>query len=240
MKLGEIYQFLDNISPFDTQEPWDNSGLQVGNFEDKIAQICLCLDVDRDLLENLPSHTLIIAHHPLIFKGIKAINTKKYPTNLIATMIKKDISMIAMHTNADQSHLNRYVCQNVLGWKVLEHVGFVCTCKFEGELKDLALHVKSCLGIENLRISDGGKSIKKVALTTGSGGSLIGEVDADCFLTGDIKYHTAMEALANGMSLIDIGHFESECYFGDALREDLKNLPLKVIMSNSKNPFSYM
>jgi putative NIF3 family GTP cyclohydrolase 1 type 2 len=49
-----------------------------------------------------------------------------------------------------------------------------------------------------------------------------------------------MEALANGMSLIDIGHFESECYFGDALREDLKNLPLKVIMSNSKNPFSYM
>jgi len=240
MKFGEIYQFLDEISPFETQESWDNSGLQVGSFDDEIGQICLCLDVDSELLEQLPCHTLIVAHHPLIFKGIGSFDTKKYPSNLIATMIKKDISMIAMHTNADQSHLNRYVCQRVLGWEILEHEGFVCTCKFEGSLEDLALHVKSSLGIENLRVSDSGKSIKKVALTTGSGGSLIDEVDADCFLTGDLKYHTAIEALANGLSLMDIGHFESERYFGDALKEDLKNLPIQVIMSNSKNPFSYL
>lgn len=240
MKLGEIYQYLDTISPFETQESWDNSGLQIGNFDDEIQQICLCLDVDEGLLDSLPNKTLIIAHHPLIFKGIRSFKTNIYPTKLIAQMIKKDISMIAMHTNADQSHLNRYVCEKVLGWEVLEHNGFVCTCEFRGNLKDLALHVKNQLGLESIRVSDANKPINKIALTTGSGGGLIDEIEADCFLTGDLKYHTAMEALANGMSLMDIGHFESERYFGDALKEDLKNLPLQVIMSNSKNPFSYM
>jgi dinuclear metal center YbgI/SA1388 family protein len=240
MKLGEIYSYLDTISPFHTQEEWDNSGLQVGSFEDEIEQICLCLDVDNELLQTLSPHTLIIAHHPLIFKGIKSLNKALYPSNLLTTILKNDLSLIAMHTNADKSHLNRYVCEKVLGWSVLEQSDFVCVCNFEGSLASLALHVKERLGLKYLRVSDSTKPIKKVALTTGSGGDLINEIDADCFLTGDLKYHTAMEALANGLSLIDIGHFESERYFGEALREDLKNLPLKVIMSNSKNPFSYI
>ena len=240
MKLGEIYQYLDTISPFETQESWDNSGLQVGSLENEIKQVCLCLDVDEEILDSLSAQTVIIAHHPLIFGGISSFKTDIYPTNLIAKMVKKDISMISMHTNADKSHLNRYVCENILGWEILTQEDFVCTCSFSGSLKELALHVKSRLGLENLRVSDGGKPIQKVALTTGSGGSLINKIDADCFLTGDLKYHTAMEALANGLSLMDIGHFESERYFGEALREDLKNLPLQVIMSSSKNPFSYI
>lgn len=240
MRLGDIYRFLDSISPFETQESWDNSGLQIGSFEDEIEQICLCLDVDEELLERLPPRTLIIAHHPLIFKGVRSFDLGTYPSNYLSMMVKKDLSMIAMHTNADQSHLNRYVCEKVLGWEVLEHEGFICTCNFKGTMADLALHVKSCLGLHTIRVSDSGRAINRVALTTGSGSGLIKEMSADCFLTGDIKYHTAMEALANGISLMDIGHFESECYFGEALMEDLKNLPLKVIMSNSKNPFSYM
>ena len=50
--------------------------------------------------------------------------------------------------------------------------------------------------------------LKSVALTTGSGMSLLPNIKADCFLTGDIKYHEAMEAKARGISLIDIGHYE--------------------------------
>ncbi len=83
------------------------------------------------------------------------------------------------------------------------------------------------------------KHIKRCAITTGSGGDLIGGVDADCYLSGDFKYHQALEAKENSLSLIDIGHYESERYFAAALEPHLKNLPLKVIMSNSKNPFTY-
>ena len=59
------------------------------------------------------------------------------------------------------------------------------------------------------------------------------------FLTGDIKYHQALEAAHNNLNLIDIGHFESERYFGESLAKYLQNLAIPTIISNSKNPFSY-
>ena len=62
-------------------------------------------------------------------------------------------------------------------------------------------------------------------------------VEADCFLTGDIKYHDAMKALSENLMMVDIGHYESEQFFAEILAEELKNLPLLVIISHSKNPF---
>ncbi|HEX5709825.1 MAG TPA: Nif3-like dinuclear metal center hexameric protein, partial [Sulfuricurvum sp.] len=82
-------------------------------------------------------------------------------------------------------------------------------------------------------------TIKTCALVTGSGASLMKNIEADCFLTGDIKYHDAMEAQALGLSMLDIGHYESECYFGEILARPLEKLGLSVIISPSKNPFSY-
>ena len=64
-------------------------------------------------------------------------------------------------------------------------------------------------------------------------------IEADCFLTGDIKYHDAMEAKALGLSMMDIGHYESERYFGEVLAQHLEKLGLSVIISPSKNPFTY-
>ena len=67
--------------------------------------------------------------------------------------------------------------------------------------------------------------------------SLLNEIKADCFLTGDIKYHVAMDAKARGVSLIDIGHYESEKYFVDVMYEAVKHLDIEIIKLNSKNPF---
>ena len=116
---------------------------------------------------------------------------------------------------------------------------FFCVSKIDMSFDDLCLHVKKKLGLDILRVVKTKENIKSIAITTGSGGDLIGSVNADCYLTGDLKYHQAIEARENGLSLIDIGHYESERYFGEALAENLKNLPLMVIMSNSKNPFYY-
>jgi dinuclear metal center YbgI/SA1388 family protein len=237
MTIGEIYDQLDVLSPFELQEPWDNSGLLVGAREDRVETICLSLDVDEHVLASVPDNTLIIAHHPLIFKGLKQFNPAAYPASLLKPMITRGIGLVAMHTNIDKTHLNRYVCEKVLGFEVLSQEAFTCTCKFEGTLEALGAHVKHAFGLSTLRVVDADKRITSVAITTGSGGDLIGQICASCFLTGDIKYHHAMEAKANGLSLIDIGHFESERYFGEALMRHLKNFPLKVIMSNSKNPF---
>ncbi len=238
MKLGAIYDFLDVLSPFATQARWDNSGLLIGSLDDEVEQIYLSLDIDSLLLEQVVPNALIITHHPLIFSGLKQLNFAKYPSNLIQIMVQKKISLIAMHTNFDLSHLNAYVASK-LGFEVKETKEFVAYCEVNQSLDDLALHVKHVLGIEHLRIVRAKEWIGLCAITTGSGGDLIAQIEADCFLSGDLKYHQAMEAKENNLSLIDIGHFESERYFPECLGDYLKNLPLKAIISNSKNPFEY-
>jgi len=238
MRLGEIYDYLDALSPFSTQASWDNSGLLIGSREDEVEHIYLSLDVDSALLEEVAENSLIITHHPLIFSGLKQLNFAKYPSNLIQRMVQKKISLIAMHTNFDLSHMNAYVASK-LGFEIKESKEFVAYCDVNQSLDDLALHVKQVFGIENLRIVRAKEWIGQCAITTGSGGDLISKIDADCFLSGDLKYHQALEAKENKLSLIDIGHFESERYFPECLAKYLKNLPLKAIMSNSKNPFQY-
>ena len=239
MQIGEILDILDKIAPFELQEEWDNSGLIVGSKESGFSKIYLSLDVDGELIDSLENGSLLITHHPLIFKGLKRINFDKYPSNIINKMIKKDISLISMHTNYDKAHLNRYVAQTVLGYKVIECEEFVCYFEVEDKFEEFAKNIQKRLRLPFLKTVKAKNFIKRAALTTGSGAELLNTIEADCFLTGDIKYHQAYEAKENRLSMIDIGHFESEIYFADSLSENLKNFDIQAIIANSKNPFIY-
>lgn len=239
MQLRKIYELLDSLSPFALQESWDNSGLLVGAMSDEVEAVYLSLDVDTTLLESVAPHSLLIVHHPLIFKGLKELDFNLFPSNLLQQMIKKDISLIAMHTNFDTTHLNKYVASQILGYTDLQCEGHICYFDVNCSFDALCSHVKQRLGLDILRCTQSKTQIKRCALTTGSGGDLITHVRADCFLSGDFKYHQALAAKENNLCLIDIGHYESERYFGECLAQNLKNFPLKVIMSNSNNPFEY-
>ena len=240
MLLRDVYDFLDNLSPFNTQDDWDNSGLLVGEFEQDVERIYLSLDIDTDLIDSIEMNSLLVTHHPLIFKGLKRVVYSTYPSNILKKMIQKNISLISMHTNFDKSHLNIYVAKNILGFDIEDTQEYVCYFRIDKDFNEFALHVKQKLGIEYLKTVKASDFIGLGAITTGSGGDLIESVKADCFLSGDFKYHQALYAKENGLSLIEIGHYESERFFGESLMENLKNLPLKVIMSNSKNPFDYI
>jgi len=240
MKILEIYDFLNELSPFALQEKWDNSGLLVGDFSQEITSVALSIDVDEALIDSLENNTLLITHHPIIFGGLKQLEFSKYPANLIQKMIQKNISNIAMHTNFDQTHLNEYVATEVLGCKIIKKDGFVAYLDMDEDFVSFAKRVSSVFGLEIARCVQSATRVKKVALTTGSGCSLLHSLDADCFLTGDVKYHDAMEAKSINMSLIDIGHFESEHFFSEILAKHLKNLGLKVIIASSENPFTYI
>ncbi len=240
MKLLEIYEFLDKLSPFELQESWDNSGLLLGEFQTEISEIALSIDVDEKLIDSLENNTLLITHHPIIFGGLKQLEFSKYPANLIQKMIQKNISNIAMHTNFDQTHLNEYVATEVLGYKITKKDGFVAYLEVDEDFDSFASKVARAFNLEIARSVKCSQRVKKVALTTGSGCSLMRSLDADCFLTGDVKYHDAMEAKSINLSLIDIGHYESEHFFAQILQKDLKNLGLKVIIASSENPFTYI
>ena len=240
MKLKEIYDFLDKLSPFELQESWDNSGLIVGEKEQEVEQIVVSIDIDEVMIEKFSQNTLFLVHHPLIFKGLKRLDFSKYPANLIEKLIKKDQMLLAMHTNFDKTHLNRYVFEEVLGFCLDEEKDFICISKETFNGKELIQKIKQSFNLEHLRVVNFKEKINGVALTTGSGGSLIDFIDVDCYLTGDIKYHDAMKALSEGKMLCDIGHFESERFFANIMQNLLKTLPISVIITQSQNPFQIL
>ncbi|MDF1881874.1 Nif3-like dinuclear metal center hexameric protein [Sulfurimonas sp. MAG313] len=240
MSVEDIYKILNEISPFELQEPWDNSGLLVGDWKHEVNEVVLSIDIDEELLEELHEDTLIITHHPIIFGGLKQLQFNQYPAKLLQKMLQKNISNIAMHTNFDQTHLNAYVATQILGYKIVQKEGFVAYMEVNENYDTFANSISEKLGIEHIKCVKCHEFIKTIALTTGSGASLMKSIKADCFLTGDIKYHDAMEAKTMGLSMIDIGHFESEKYFGEVLAKDLINLGISVIISSSKNPFTYI
>jgi len=133
--------------------------------------------------------------------------------------------------------LNKYVFEKILGFKLETQNAFLCTAKGKWNYKELLTLIKEKLDLPTLKVIGKKETIRSIALTTGSGASLMDEVEADCFLTGDIKYHDAMKAMSENLMMIDIGHYESERFFAEILLEELKVLPILAIISNSKNPF---
>lgn len=240
MKISQIYSFLDDLSPFCSQEKWDNSGLNIGSQNDTVERIYISLDVDMEIVQNAEPNSLILTHHPLIFGGITELDYTKYPANIIKIMIQKNISLIAMHTNFDKSHLNKFVFENILGFKMDKNDDFMATCKGDWSKEELVDILKNKLFLEHIKVVNPKDKINSLAMITGSGASFMDNIVADCFLTGDIKYHDAMKAKSQNLMMIDIGHYESESFFVDCIVAHLKLLPILGIISNSKNPFSYL
>jgi len=189
-------------------------------------------------LQNAKPHSLIITHHPLIFSKINALDFDKYPAMFIEKMIKKNISLISMHTNFDKTHLNEYVANKILKLNIDKKEDFVIYSDVgKIDFDEFALSVQKKLGLKFINVVKSKNKIKRIALTTGSGASLLPDIKADCFLTGDIKYHDAMLAKALGISMVDITHYASERYFCQILHSILKSNQIKAIIIHSKNPF---
>ena len=237
LNISKIYQKLNQISPFELQESWDNSGLIVGNWDNEIEKIYISLDLDLELVENIPNNSLIITHHPLIFKPLKTLVPNSYSQKIAIKLIQKNINLISMHTNFDKTHLNKYVMSEVLGFEYIQKDDFILEAKVDMKFEKFVKHIQKSLKTDNLNFVQSHKKITSFSLTTGSGMSLLPQIKTDCFLTGDIKYHEAMEAKARGISLIDITHYESEKYFCDAIYKELNEFKKFAIIQNSKNPF---
>ncbi len=238
MKIEEIYNILNKISPFELQESWDNSGLLIGDIDNNIEKVYISLDLDLDLIKSIDRNSLIITHHPLIFKPLKRVDNS-YPSNIIKEMIRRDISLISIHTNYDKSHLNRFVVENILREKEFEIDNFFCYFKKDILFDEYIDEVKRAFNLKYIKFTKAKEKIKKVAILVGSGGDLIKELkkDIDCFLTGDLKYHQALEAKMNGINLIDIGHYESEIFFTNSLYNELKKKGVLGIIVDCVNPF---
>ncbi|WP_276132426.1 Nif3-like dinuclear metal center hexameric protein [Polluticoccus soli] len=103
MQVKDIMQVIEAYAPLAYQESYDNSGLQVGNPSDEAKGILLSLDVTEQILDEAMQRgcNMIVAHHPLIFSGLKRLSGRNYIERIVQKAIKNDINIYAAHTNLD-------------------------------------------------------------------------------------------------------------------------------------------
>ncbi len=117
MKIKEIIAHLESIAPLSFQEPYDNSGLLIGNPENEVNSALLTLDVTPEVLNEAKEKNagLIISHHPLIFQGLKKLTGSTVIEKTVVRSIKEDIAIYASHTNMDSAlqGVNSRICEKL-------------------------------------------------------------------------------------------------------------------------------
>lgn len=103
MTVKEISHYLDASIPLALQESYDNAGLLAGDPEEEVSGILITLDVTEDVIREAMSKgfNMIIAHHPIIFNGLKRLTGKNLVERCVMLAIKNDIALYAAHTNLD-------------------------------------------------------------------------------------------------------------------------------------------
>ncbi|RZK80010.1 MAG: Nif3-like dinuclear metal center hexameric protein [Pedobacter sp.] len=103
MTISEIISHLEIIAPPSLQESYDNAGLITGNASWECKGVLVCLDSTPDVIKEAIEMgcNLIVAHHPIVFKGLKKINGKNYIEEAVILAIRNDIAIYAIHTNLD-------------------------------------------------------------------------------------------------------------------------------------------
>lgn len=100
-----IFQMIEQLSPLELAEDWDNCGLQVGDPDKMTDCVLLALDMDEAVLAEAVDRgaDLVITHHPLLFKGLKQVREDRGPGRLLAKIIRAGITVYSAHTNLDSA-----------------------------------------------------------------------------------------------------------------------------------------
>lgn len=118
MKIKEVVKIIEEVAPLSYQEGYDNAGLIVGDVNTEVSGILICLDSTEQIVDEAISKkcNLIVAHHPIVFSGLKKFNGNNYIERTIIKAIKNDVAIYAAHTNLDNAYLG-------VNFKIAEKIG---------------------------------------------------------------------------------------------------------------------
>ena len=223
--VQDIVDALGKWAPDDLALSWDNPGHTIGNPAIQVKTITCALDPSFESIEfaRATGAELLITHHPLPLNPLKAIRSDSVTGKRIQTLIHADIALVSMHTNLDAAKggvndtLCRLLnCQNVSTITDTEGVGLLRLGELVSHIEFSALMsmVKEKLGARTILFTGNQeKIVKKVAVCGGAGGGYWGLAmahGADCLITGEVRYHDALDARDWGFNIGAAGHFETE------------------------------
>jgi len=269
VKIKDIVCALERFAPLPLQEDYDNAGLQVGLTEAEASGALLCLDVTEAVIDEAVALgcNLIVAHHPLLFRGLKTIADGNSVERCVRKAIQNDVAIYAAHTNLDNA-------EDGVNYKMAEKLGLIDVALLsprtvkvregrhersvkagsgvigflpepEDSLKFLQ-RIKSVFHVECLMHNELlARPIQSVALCGGAGDFLLPDAitaEADAFLTGEMHYHQYF-GHEQEIQIAVMGHYQSEQFtkeiFYSIIAEEFPELPVYQTAEDT-NPIKYL
>ncbi len=244
--LADITASIESLWPIAGQEDWDASGLVTGSLTAPVTKVLFAVDVTDDVITEALEWgaELIVAHHPLLLRGVTTISEDRYKGDIVARLIRGGCSLISVHTNGDRvetgtsATLARELSMTITG-PIVSHelgggIGVVGTVSSQ-RLGDFARLIADVIPntASGVRVAgDFASTVTTVALCAGAGDSLLGHPAvraADVYVTSDLRHHPTSEfreqaRLDNGTALIDISHWAAEWLWLDVAAEQLREV----------------
>ena len=255
MLCREVMNVIERTYSKHAALEWDNVGLLVGRTDKVVKKIYVALEVTDKVLDEAieKGADMLITHHPLIFSPLKKVTNEHFIGNRVVKMIQHDISYYAMHTNYDVLGMAE-LSGKVLGLmdddvfdvtdeinkKGIGRLGYLGK---EMSLQECCEFVKQSFHLPSVRLfGDKEKRVRFAAILPGSGNKMIKTAlkkGVDVLITGDIDHHEGIDAVAQGLAVIDAGHYGLEHIFMEDMSEYLKKNLEDIVVEKAEiiHPF---
>ena len=229
--VSDVERLVGEIAPYELAEEWDNVGLLFGRAGATVTRALVALDLTQEALEQAKAlgAQLIVTHHPIMFSARRRITDADREGRLMLAMAEAGIAHIAAHTNLDSAPGGvNDTLMTAMGCAHVRGEGFVRVGELPEGMTFSALCERAAARLHASVRAYGApdRHVRALGCCSGAGG---GEVEtarklgADCFITGEIRHHEALDAVDSGVAVIEAGHFETENPVCEVLRCALQN-----------------
>lgn len=259
--VRDVAELMDSIAPLQLAEEWDNVGLLLGDAESGVERVLTCLtltpDVAREAIENQAG--MIVSHHPVLFRPVQRLTADSTEGRMLLELIAAGIAVYSPHTGYDSAVAG--INQQLAEMFQLNHIaplrpdveagsddraatigaGRCGTLDEPTQLSELIQTIKQHLKLDSLQyVGDDRAMVGRVGIACGSAAEFLRDAArADCqlFITGEARFHSALEAVSLGVNMVLVGHYASERPAVERLAETIGNaLPqLKVWPSETES-----
>ena len=229
MLCRDIMKVIEATYPKHAALEWDNVGLLVGRTEKEVKKIYVALDATDEVIARAVAAdaNMLITHHPLLFSPLKKITDEHFIGGRVVKLLQHDISYYAMHTNYDVCGMAD-ISAAILGLdgaetlevtdeESREGIGRVGDLSSPMSLQSCGEFIKEKFQLDSVKVfGDLSSTVQRVAICPGSGKGMTElalEKNADVLVTGDIGHHEGIDAVAQGLVIIDAGHYGLEHIF---------------------------
>lgn len=223
MNKYDLVNIIEQMAPLEFQEKWDCSGWIVETAKTEVKKVLIALTLTENVFQQALKNRcdMIISHHPMFS----------------VPLYYSDIDVYSAHTNMDKTLGGTTdVFIEALGFNAYPVGEFLRVVDLDISVKDLSLKIKKLSPNARIVNNNNLQKVSKIAFCGGSGMDFYTEAVencCDCFVTGDLKYHGAVES---EIVLYDVGHFESEILIKKVFQGLIKD-KIEVILADENSPF---